>query len=62
MEQKEAQLIQRILQGDQDAFSRLVKNIRKGFTHLRGGRSVIFTSHKKLRKMRFSLRIRNLEP
>ena len=62
MQQSDAQLIQQVLQGNQEAFSPLVKNIKKGFTRWRGGRSVIFTSHKKLRKTRFSRRTGNYGP
>ena len=60
MEQTDAKLIQRNLQGDPDAFSPLVKKYQKGVHALVWRKIGDFTSHKKSRRTRFSMRIKNL--
>ena len=46
MKNDDAKLIQRVLDGDDTAFSTLVKNTKSQCTRLRGGRSVISISPK----------------
>lgn len=43
MKNDELELIQNILDGNQDAFATLVKDTKKQFMHLLGGKSVIST-------------------
>ena len=52
MKNNDAQLIQRVLDGDDTAFSALVKNISDPFMHLHGERSEISISLRILHKMR----------
>ena len=59
MEQKDAQLIQQVLQGDQEAFALLVNKYQKGVHALAWRKSVIFTSLRKSRRTRFSGHTRN---
>ena len=53
MKNDDAQLIQRVLDGDETAFSALVKNTKNGCTRSRGGKLEIFMSPKRLRKTPF---------
>ncbi len=59
MERDDVELIQSILSGDQAAFSILVKNTKKVFTRLHGGKLAISISLKKLHKTPSSMCTRN---
>ena len=50
--ESDAQLIRRVLAGDNEAFTALIENIRKAFTRWLGGELVIFILLKKSSKTR----------
>ena len=53
MEENDAQLIHKILSGDEEAFGALVRKHQKRVHALRGAKLGTFTLPKKLRKMPF---------
>ena len=57
MEQNDAELIQRILQGDQDALDPLVRKYQKGVHALVWRKIGDFISHKRLHRTLFSMPI-----
>ena len=62
MEKGDIELIQRVLSGDENAFSALVKKYQKAFTRLHGGKSEISISLRKSHKMLSYRRTKNLPP